>query len=1126
MRVLVHRTSILQLGDIHFDEFSAATLNVDDKDSRAPAHLVANIARPVSLVVGEHLRRRLMVGDHPLIAICGDFTSRGARDPFDRAIEYLEGVLNADASTTPAEDELHLVPGNHDVDWKASMPYVDLSPDRLNPIAEVVNASRLTAPLTLTSRHTNIVRGRAKVSFCSVNSCRATGAYRQAPELTIDDPVVEAIRADTGLEPAQIRAAIQKWGQRTEVLRHEALDIPLIEASDLQAIASAITAAADDTLHVLLAHHGFLPQVTARINPYSEMVNGGDVRRTLLNFAKPVIYLHGHVHEDHVEILTSGGPNRRGLPEAPVIVVAAPKLEQGYNEIVAEFGSLGKPLGITIKRYRITGGIMHTEPDERISLCGRTVTDHRFKYLVQRLHEFPMATGDQILRWAGEEQAPEVTQRLHQEEIEECIETLCWQKVIDSTSSRTTPFESREYSIPMTQRMRRVRSPFVDHRWENQDSRHFFFLDTAEYHDIVEDDRHTFLVGHRGTGKTTILKALHWEERISNPALQRALNSDDEFPDGIIGCYMNLKLVALPVFDHWLQQEQDATKHLLFSSYVRLFWIELASRAVRFIVRKSPEYALEYETRELDFCAATVRAWLDRVATEVYSGTSIDILSLSTLEAVAASMRDYIWNAANLGLAAPAKVAQSLNLHRLIDVCNRVFKAMSRLLEVTIPGREWTFRMCLDEGEHLSREAALSIRSMVRECESPLIMAVSALGNLGVDTIRSSVNLSTSDRKIIDLDQRSRKDFINLLEGILRERIYQWTGTETFVDLAHILGNPSLNELILSVDSEAPKIVELKERWGPLLRNDPDSFHRIGTGPIYEFMLTNHWIRKLPTGKQRRREASSGYRKYSTQAYFGILSDAGISKPFYAGLGIMASMADNSIRDALIFINECFEQYNASSRSEVEFSERIRRFTQRQVPLSHQNRALDRMGRRKIDSDMPIKLQTDRDNAARLVQFFGRMSHELTFGGGKTDAGAFVVRVAPFDADAPAAVTTEAQAQRALVEAVRVCAREGFFRIEAERPGIGEIVFRMHRSLASTLAFSYRRPSYTTLVSWHTVQEAWSTVTDSDIQRLAKGIYSRTDKAAPRDSSPSGRPGGETLTGQISLFDADEEDYQ
>ncbi|MGU3649847.1 ORC-CDC6 family AAA ATPase [Mycolicibacterium sp. A43C] len=670
----------------------------------------------------------------------------------------------------------------------------------------------------------------------------------------------------------------------------------------------------------------------------------------------------------------------------------------------------------------------------------------------------------------------------------------------------------------MTERTRRVRSPFVDHRWENQDSRHFFFLRTSEYRDIVEDDRHTFLIGHRGTGKTTILKALHWEERISNPALKRALNGTDDFPDGIIGCYMNLKLVALPVFDHWLQHESDPTKHLLFSSYVRLFWIELATRAVKFIVRKSPEYSLENETRELEFCAATVRAWIDRVAIEAYANTPLDILSLSALEAVAASMRDYIWNAANLGLASPAKVAQSLNLHRLIDVCNRVFRAMSRLLEVTIPGREWTFRMCLDEGEHLSREAALSIRSMVRECESPLIMAVSALGNLGVDTIRSSVNLSTSDRKIIDLDERSRKDFINLLEGILSERIFQWVGQDIVVNLTQILGNPSLNELLITLDSEAPKILAIKEKWAPLLRSDPDSFHRIGTGPIYEFMLENDWIRRLSSGKQRRREASSGYRKYSTQAYFGVLKDAGISKPYFAGLGIMASMADNSIRDALIFINECFEQYNASSRTEIEFNEMIRRFTLRRAPNSQQNRALDRMGRRKIDSDMPIKLQTDRDNAARLVQFFGRLSHELTFGGGKTDAGAFLVRVVPFDVDPPALSTLEEREQRAFIEAVRVCSHEGFLRIEEERPGSGEIVFRMHRSLASTIGFTYRRPSYLTPISWSVIREAWNIGMDSEIRRLAKAIAARAGAAPNRVTPTNGITSGRTNEDQFTLF--------
>ncbi|MBX8691686.1 hypothetical protein GO011_30030 [Mycobacterium sp. 20091114027_K0903767] len=669
-----------------------------------------------------------------------------------------------------------------------------------------------------------------------------------------------------------------------------------------------------------------------------------------------------------------------------------------------------------------------------------------------------------------------------------------------------------------------MRSPFVDHRWENQDSRHFFFLQTGEYRDIIEDDRHTFLIGHRGTGKTTILKALHWEERISNPALKRALGSEDDFPDGVVGCYMNLKLVALPVFDHWLQHEPDATKHLLFSSYVRLFWIELASRAVKYIVRSSSDYSLDAETRELEFCAPTLRAWIDRVAVEAYASTETDILSLSTLEAVAASMRDYIWNAANLGLASPAKVAQSLNLHRLIDVCNRIFKAMSRLLNVTLPGREWTFRMCLDEGEHLSREAALSIRSMVRECESPLIMAVSALGNLGVDTIRSSVNLSTSDRKIIDLDERSRKDFVNLLEGILSERIFQWLEEEVSVDLTNILGNPSLNELLITLDSEAPKIIEIKEKWGPLLRTNPDSFHRVGTGPIYEFMLHNGWIRRLPSGKQRRREASSGYRKYSTQAYFGILNDAGISKPFYAGLGIAASMADNSIRDALIFVNDCFEQYNASSRSEVELNEVIRRFTMRRVPNSQQNRALDRMGRRKIDSDMPIKLQTDRDNAARLVQFFGRLSHELTFSGGRTDEGGFLVRVAPFDGDLSLEATEDTQSQRAFVEAVRVCAHEGFLRIEAERPTSGEIVFRMHRSLASTFGFTYRRPSYTTPISWSVIREAWSASTDSEIHRLAKAIATRarpTRELSPRPRDKSFDRGND---GQFSLFDPEDED--
>ncbi len=49
-----------------------------------------------------------------------------------------------------------------------------------------------------------------------------------------------------------------------------------------------------------------------RIAPYTEVVNGGNVRRRLTNCGKPVVYLHGHIHDDPGPARTLGGLGNLG----------------------------------------------------------------------------------------------------------------------------------------------------------------------------------------------------------------------------------------------------------------------------------------------------------------------------------------------------------------------------------------------------------------------------------------------------------------------------------------------------------------------------------------------------------------------------------------------------------------------------------------------------------------------------------------------------------------------------------------------------------------------------------------------------------------------------------------------
>ncbi len=579
---------------------------------------------------------------------------------------------------------------------------------------------------------------------------------------------------------------------------------------------------------------------------------------------------------------------------------------------------------------------------------------------------------------------------------------------------------------------------------------------------------------------------------------------------------MNLRVVALQIFDLWLRDETDASKHLMFASYLRLSWIELATHAVSTILSTHENFDLETETRVLEDCGHALRQWLEPISEELKPRVQFESISLRKVGSVASSLRDYIWNAANLELAAPAVVSTSLNLHRLLEATNRLFESMADLLTQIIPRRQWTFRMCMDEGEHLSREAGLSIRSLVRECESPLVMVVAALHNLGVDTIRPSVNLGTEDRQIINLDTRTKKEFIALLTGILEERVMQWMEESIPINLESLLGTPSLNELILNIDSEKPAVQALQSKWSKVLRNDPKSLQETASGPIYDYMLANEWIRPLPEGTGRRIKASSGYRKYSAQAYFGLLRDVGITTPFFAGLGIGTSVPDNSIRDALRFIDHCFLTYRRATAGE-NFTphEALRGFLNRKVPYAEQNSALLDVGKRKIDADMPSRIEAERDNAGRLVEFFGQLAHMLSFSGEKFESGSFSVRL-------PAYRETGVQQgiSALFVDAVRMCSREGYMKIDRDNVSDGEISFRMHRSLAKYYGFTFRRPSYTTVVPWSIVEEVWLTPSHQSLRRLAERVMEvRRSKRAYVARRPRGDGRESASDAQYHLFD-------
>ena len=112
----------------------------------------------------------------------------------------------------------------------------------------------------------------------------------------------------------------------------EQLDTPAFDHSHVEDLMQSIKGLDDCWAPLVLAHHNVLPQSIPRVALYTEVVNGGLIRSRLASCDRPVIYCHGHIHDDPVDVVWD---QRR--TNGKVIAVSAPELVKGYNLITVYF---------------------------------------------------------------------------------------------------------------------------------------------------------------------------------------------------------------------------------------------------------------------------------------------------------------------------------------------------------------------------------------------------------------------------------------------------------------------------------------------------------------------------------------------------------------------------------------------------------------------------------------------------------------------------------------------------------------------------------------------------------------------------------------------------------------------
>lgn len=331
--------TILQAGDIHYPEAKDEKLSIDIKDSAFPSALASRLAQTPFQCVIRKIQE--IIGDDgcDVLAFMGDLTTQGDKADYNNCVNYIsDALLNRSHKPFPS-DRVIVVPGNHDIHRKDADDDIGKKFNHMNASLAKYGIADIKVDEVNTIK---ITKDKTEQYIVGMNTCIGCGSLRSLPPL-IRKNVEEIYDKELG-------AAASSDAKNTIFNElYEQLDTPIIDENAIRQLSRL----SDQTSGVLVAcaHHNILPQSTPRIAPYTEMVNSGSLRQSLLKLGKSVIYLHGHTHTDPIEIVSTPEQN-----QSQVIVISAPKLSDGFNLVDVVYTHEGHPLGCTVKCFRYRDG--------------------------------------------------------------------------------------------------------------------------------------------------------------------------------------------------------------------------------------------------------------------------------------------------------------------------------------------------------------------------------------------------------------------------------------------------------------------------------------------------------------------------------------------------------------------------------------------------------------------------------------------------------------------------------------------------------------------------------------------------------------------------------------------------
>ena len=600
-----------------------------------------------------------------------------------------------------------------------------------------------------------------------------------------------------------------------------------------------------------------------------------------------------------------------------------------------------------------------------------------------------------------------------------------------------------------------VSSPFSSNRYEYE-REHVYYLDAELLHSVLgHEPKPVYLIGARGTGKTTLLMSLEWRERMTNNSLRSQLGSDPFHSSSgeMLGVYLKLPAIQLQSIEGWITTATDdqVLQAAVVSTYLDLVWLEKLTDGVAALLSSqdlTPSVALETDIVQA-VChkyPSSFKSPTGRIRTIAQLTSAIARLRLGFERAAITRMvLDEFLESTDCVGGSLGSLGREI-ARQLVRLCVRGDAGS---------GSSWHFRVCMDEGEALSNLQLLVLNSMVRLAEWPVFFVVAFVRQPSEPsrTLIPQLSLQAADRELVPLaDLLTDTRFRKLVEGVISVRVERQLGAEPpSFSLEQIVGDYDINSLLRGIltDSVSPQAKDLLRRASELAKipffQDQYDHEKL---PIYQAYLVDKLNIELPkrgaSSWKRRKQNSAELRKRNVAAYLAICADLGVS-PRFAGMDMLIGVSDGSIRDLLRFLDGI---YTTSGRE-------LLAFIGTPTPESAQDRAFSKASSAKLDGirSSGVGSVSEIEN---LVNGLGALTAKLqsTSESGanlrSSERGIFSLTPIPSDWSALTPVLEAGEA--------------GYLQLLSV--GADTLEFRMHTSLAPAFGFSYRGAYYKVPLQW------------------------------------------------------------